>query len=198
MEGSHHIPRHIALIARPRRILAALGAVAALAAVTAPAASAAPTYWYPLTSLQSGKVMEVRAWSTLAGGRIDQWESNSNSWGRTGYGANQYWSIPFSGQTRAVVNKHSRLCLTTDGVAGSQLYQMPCNGSGFQMWTHRTKWIWDDIEPPFGQSVTYFQNLTTGLVIDVNHGSHENGAKIIGWPLGDGDNQRWTIGAATS
>ena len=82
-----------------------------------------------------------------------------------------------------VVSQNSGKCLTTDGVAGDQLYQFSCVGSPLQKWQ-------SDLGN-FTQSYGTITNPHTGLKADVNGGSRWAGAKLIGWYPNGGNGQQF-------
>jgi hypothetical protein len=140
-----------------------------------------------LPSASSWLSMDVSDASMSPGAPVIQWTSNG--------GDNQRWTWPtVSGTTDVIVNKHSGMCLTTDGIAGHQLFQQPCGGTWapYQDWTVHIYFVpspWLDGYWVLG----WFTNPGSGLVIDVNGDSHTRGAAIIGW-YGTGRlNQSWVL-----
>jgi hypothetical protein len=98
-------------------------------------------------------------------------------------GDNQLWQFrPLNGSTE-IVNKHSGKCLTTDGVAGHQLYQWYCAGTPGQLWVSTV--VAGAFEPGT------IRNSASGLMVDVSGGSVSQGAAIIGWYYTGGNNQRF-------
>jgi ricin-type beta-trefoil lectin protein len=73
-------------------------------------------------------------------------------------------------------------CLTTDGVAGHQLYQFTCVGSPLQKWRGTVTSVFN---PDAGQ----LTNAASGLVMDVNGASATAGAAITTWYANGGRNQ---------
>ena len=71
-------------------------------------------------------------------------------------------------------------CLTTDGVAGHQLFQWTCTGSPLQVWS-------GSFADTFRS--TPLKNHSSGLSMDVNGGSRWAGAAIIAWYPNNADNQ---------
>jgi Ricin-type beta-trefoil lectin domain-like len=146
-----------------------------------------PETYAPLASASSWLNMDVAGASTSAGAPVIQWTEN--------LGDNQRWTWPnVSGTTDVIKNKHSGMCLTTDGVAGHQLVQQPCGGTwaDYQAWTVHIYFVpspWLDGYWVLG----WFTNARSGLVIDVEGDSHTQGAHIIGW-YGTGRlNQSWVL-----
>jgi hypothetical protein len=76
------------------------------------------------------------------------------------------------------------MCLTTDGVAGDQLYQKLCDGNlaPYQQW--------NVIEPSYGWVELY--NPWFDLAVDVYCNSNEPGAPIDAWhPNGQSNHYFW-------
>jgi hypothetical protein len=68
----------------------------------------------------------VSGGSTSAGAPIIQWWADS--------GAEQEWLLPRKYRNGEIYNQNSGMCITTDGVAGDQLYQDYCSNSENQRW----------------------------------------------------------------
>jgi hypothetical protein len=100
-------------------------------------------------------------------------------------GANQDWLfVPEanSNTTYEIVNVNSNMCLTTDGVAGDQVYQDYCTNSTNQQWgTALTQ----------GNPTDYWhiQSVYSGLYLDVSGDSPWPGASIDTWYDNGGDNR---------
>jgi hypothetical protein len=163
-----------------------LAVVATFAALTVggTASYANSTNFSGMQNASSWLHLDVSGGSTSAGGRIIQWYANAAD--------NQQFKYPSdNGQTSLILNKKSQMCITTDGVAGHQLFQMPCGGSWakYQLWTVHTYTPWFDFTNTYG----WFTNTASGLVIDVEGASHAAGARIIGWHGNGGLNQSWIL-----
>src|SRR5690348_14391875 len=146
-----------------------LAALSALAVAVVPSVASAQslqnisigTYNSPYRSLE----LDVSGGATYNGACVIQWYA-------TGAG-NQRWNLVDQGDgTETVVNQNSGKCLTTDGVAGHQLYQFTCVGSPLQKWRGNL---------PTQPDSTMLVNTGTGLAMDVNGGSGAAGAAIIAW-----------------
>jgi len=179
-----------AICARIRVRLLAVPLVAALALAAAgavsPAAHADTTY-SKLMAQHSGMVIDVQGGSTERGAPVIQWYDNG--------GANQHWTLPITRAanlgdvaTDTVLNQNSGMCLTTDGVAGDQLYQYPCltTASGEPFPTQ--EW---EVKRVNANGVTWgsdvLRNPSSGLVVDVSQSSYRPGAPIIAWPENHAD-----------
>ena len=81
-------------------------------------------------------------------------------------------------------NENSGLCLVTDGTAGDQVYQWPCNPAtpGELFWHYGL--IGSD---------NYFQNRMTGLYLDVSGYSYGAGANIDLWYSNNQPNQDFWV-----
>jgi Ricin-type beta-trefoil lectin domain-like len=128
-------------------------------------------------------VLDVSGASTSPGAPvIDWWDKNYllND-------ANQQWTIKPVQYGYYIVNQNSGQCLTSDGVAGDQTYKWPCVGSLYQMWYGNT---YPALEDGYAGSVAdTWQNVASGLYLDVYGGDHLPGGTIDTWYWNGGDNQ---------
>ena len=105
-------------------------------------------------------------------------------------GAEQEWTFKptvDAADTYQIINDNSNQCLTTDGVAGDQVYQDPCNGSRSQQW--KTGLI-DALSP---WTFVPIQSVSSGLYLDVRGDSFWQGTVIDTWYGNGGNNQGWAI-----
>jgi hypothetical protein len=167
-------------LSRPRALAAA--SLAALAVAAAPAVAGAQSLQsVAITTHASADtlVLDVSGGSTANGARVIQWYGS--------FAANQRWNFVDQGDgTQTIVNQKSGKCLTTDGVAGHQLYQFTCVGSPLQKWSgtlDRTQ-AYEHSKP--------LTNPYSGLRVDVSGASQWAGAGIIAWYPNDGANQQFT------
>src|SRR5690242_15218884 len=143
---------------RRPRVLAAT-ALAGLAVAAVPAVADAQSLQNvsvgTYNSLFRTMVLDVSGGATYNGAPVIQWYA-------TGAG-NQRWNLVDQGDgTETVVNQNSGKCLTTDGVAGHQLYQFTCiTGAPTQKWQGTLGRSWLD-------SPGQLRNPASGLVMDVN------------------------------
>jgi hypothetical protein len=167
---------------RPRRAarisaaLAALAVPAALGAALAGPASASTAFTTHLTPNNTFfLLLDVSGGSTYPGAPVIDWYSNG--------GANQNWLFKSvnGGNTYNIINVNSNMCLTSDGVAGDQVYQEPCDGSLLQQWQ-------TSLTPGNGVDYT-IKNVSSGLYLDVSGNSPWAGTAIDTWPYNGGANQ---------
>ena len=130
----------------------------------------------------TGLALEVKYGSTAPGGLIDMWTDNY-----TTSQPNQRWLLEPSsvGVYDWIVNVNSGLCLTTDGVAGDQLYQEPC-GSTSDPYVQAWGFDWN----AYGDfSLVSTQNND---LLDVYQANPNVGAAVDIWPYnGGGWNQEF-------
>jgi len=167
---------HIKLPARLSAVIAALAAPALLGAMLAGPASASTSFAIHISPNNTfGLLLDVSGGSTQPGAPvIDYWANG---------GANQAWTFyPVGGNNiYEILNNNSGMCLTSDGIAGDQVNQMPCEGSQLQLWrTYLT---------PSSTSAYPIQNVYSGLYLDVSGNSPWPGAAIDTWPYNGGANQ---------
>jgi hypothetical protein len=160
---------------------AALGVAAGVVGVglaAQPSAAHAENY-FKLSAHHDALVLDVQGGSTKARAPIVQWYDNG--------GSNQHWTLPLgldeSFDARGNIrNQRSGMCLTTDGVAGHQLFQYPCQTradgrpvAGQNWWVKRVNV--DGIRP----ASTWIQSPDFDLVVDVSGYSYTPGAAIDAW-----------------
>jgi Ricin-type beta-trefoil lectin domain-like len=163
---------------RRARLLATAGLAAAAVAAVPAAASAQSLQNVAISTDISGSylVLDVAGGSTDNGAGVIQWYGS--------FAGNQRWNLVDQGDgTETIVNQNSGKCLTTDGVAGHQLYQFTCVGSPLQKWQSNMY----TLDKP--NNVSTIRNPSTGLNVDVNGASQWAGAAIIGWYRSNADNQ---------
>ena len=172
-DGSGRRPRRAARISAVLGVLAVPALLGATLAGPASASTAFTTHITPNNTF--GLLLDVSGGSTYPGAPVIDWYANG--------GQNQNWLfLPVNGgNTYEIINVNSNMCLTTDGVAGDQVYQEPCTGSVIQQWQ-------TNLTP--GITATYsIKNVWSGLYLDVNGGSPWAGASIDTWYWNGGANQ---------
>ncbi len=132
-----------------------------------------------LTSVNSGKELDVLGASTANGAHVIQWPSNG--------GRNQQWRlVTVSPGAYAVVSVNSGKVLDVEGASladGARLIQWPWHGGANQQWR---------LEPT-GDGAVRVVSVHSGKVVDVAGVSTADGAGVIQWPWNGGANQRWRI-----
>lgn len=155
-------------------------ALAGLAIAALPAAANAQTLQnvsISTTASYNALVLDVVGGSTANGAKVVQWYGHGTG--------NQRWNLVDQGNgTSAIVNQNSGKCLTTDGVAGHQLYQFSCVGSPYQQWR-------GNLQSVFGAEHG-LANVASGLSMDVSGASGTAGAPIITWYSNDNSNQHFS------
>jgi hypothetical protein len=113
--------------------------------------------------------VEVRGASTASTAPIDQWSYTG--------GKNQVWTFMPTGGYYEIINQNSGKCIMTDGTPGHQLFQAPCTGSRYQVWSVNSKWANGDFANYYSDII----NPASGLWMDVYGGSASQGAAIDAW-----------------
>lgn len=170
---------------RGRRIRYAVGmlgvaaAATGLLAVSTGPASASTAFAGHLTPNNTfGLLLDVSGASTTPGAQVIDWWANG--------GANQAWTfLPVGSSVYEIVNQNSGQCLTTDGVAGDSVVQMPCSGSQIQQWA-------TSLTPSAFGAYT-IRNPYSGLYLDVNGDSPWPGAALDVWYYNGGQNQYFAL-----
>jgi hypothetical protein len=136
-----------------------------------------------LVAASSWLDVAVSGGSTAAGAPIIQWWADG--------GAEQQWRLPLAYRTGEIINENSGMCITTDGVAGDQLFQEPCAGSTFGSGPTSGYQQWQADYTEYGP--TTFVNPASGLVLDVSGYSLWGGGAIDAWyPNGQLNQTFWS------
>jgi hypothetical protein len=165
-------------VTRGRRIAGAVAASAAAVGVfaaSAGTASASSDFTIHVSPNSSfGLLLDVSGASQSPGAGVIQWYANG--------GANQAWTFAsLGGTTYEIVNVNSGQCLSTDGVAGDAVVQLPCSGALGQRWSTNLN--------PSTVSAWTIANPWSGLYLDVNGASPWAGASLDVWYYNGGSNQ---------
>ena len=136
--------------------------------------------YYRLVSVRSGQVVDVNAFSTADGTRIQQWTDQNT--------ANQQWKLRSTGDGYyELVNRNSGKVL---GIAGDSTSQ----GAVAEQQTDRSsasqQWRIGDVS---GSDAVTFTSRRSGQVLDVTGNSTAQGTQIIQWPGWGGANQQWKL-----
>jgi len=132
-----------------------------------------------VTSVNSGKDLDVFGASTANGARVIQWPWHG--------GRNQQWRmVSVSGGAYAVISVHSGKALDVEGASladGARVIQWPWHGGANQRWRVEAN----------GDGTVRLVSVHSGKVVDVAGISHADGAPVIQWPWNGGPNQRWRM-----
>ncbi|MGW8397156.1 RICIN domain-containing protein [Streptomyces lydicus] len=136
--------------------------------------------YYRLVSVRSGKALEVNAFSTADGTRIQQWTEQGT--------ANQEWKLrPTGDGYYELVNRNSGKVL---GIAGNSTAE----GAVAEQQTDRSspsqEW---KIKEVGGSGAVTFTSRRSGQVLDVSAGSTAQGAAVVQYPGRGGTNQQWKL-----
>lgn len=168
-------------ISRLKKLTVSVVAVAAAAvgvvALSPGAAHADALYTYRISPASNPFLfVEVAGASTASLARIDQWSYTG--------GSNQVWVFRAVSGGYQVMNAYSGKCLWTDGVAGDQLRQAPCDGDQWELWAAGS----------IDGFTNWFRNPASGLYMDVYGGSGAQGGSIDAWPWNGGNsNQKFFL-----
>ncbi len=162
-------------------LILAAGAAGLLAAGTG-VASASTAFTAHLTPDNTAFLqLDVSGASTAPGAPVIDWWTNG--------GANQTWTFtPVGNGNYEIVNQNSGQCLTTDEVAGDQLFQYYCQSAPNQLW--KTGLTNDPQDFFIGKSI---YNQASGLDVDVYGNSPWPGAAIDAWYPNGGYNQSFSV-----
>ena len=166
-------PRRAARLSAALAVLATPVLLGATLAGTASASSGFTTHITPNNTF--ALVLDVSGGSTYPGAPVIDWYSNG--------GQNQNWLFQPTGGTNTyqIINVNSNQCLTTDGVAGDQVYQDPCDGSTAQQWQTSLT--------PSLTTTWPIKSVYSGLYLDVNGDSPWARTSIDTWYWNGGANQ---------
>ncbi|MER5727518.1 RICIN domain-containing protein [Streptomyces sp. NPDC002138] len=136
--------------------------------------------YYRLVSVRSGKVLDVNAFSTADGTRIQQWTDQNT--------ANQQWKLKPTGDGYyELVNRNSGKVL---GIAGQSAAKAAAAEQQTDSASPSQEWRIDDVG---GSGAVTFTSRRTGQVLDVSGGSTADGAGVIQYPNGGSANQQWKL-----
>ncbi|MFD9573562.1 RICIN domain-containing protein [Streptomyces sp. NPDC059982] len=136
--------------------------------------------YYRLVSVRSGKVLDVNAFSTADGTRIQQWTDQNT--------ANQQWKLKPTGDGYyELVNRNSGKVL---GIAGDSTAQAASAEQQTDSSSASQQWRIDDVS---GSEAVTFTSRRTGQVLDVSGGSTADGAGVIQYPGLGSTNQQWKL-----
>ncbi|OKI64803.1 RICIN domain-containing protein [Streptomyces sp. MJM1172] len=136
--------------------------------------------YYRLVSVRSGKVLDVNAFSTADGTRIQQWTDQNT--------ANQQWKLKPTGDGYyELVNRNSGKVL---GIAGNSTAQAAAAEQQTDSSSTSQEWRIDEVS---GSDAVTFTSRQTGQVLDVSGGSTADGAGVIQYPGTGSANQQWKL-----
>ncbi|PBC78535.1 photosystem II stability/assembly factor-like uncharacterized protein [Streptomyces sp. TLI_235] len=136
--------------------------------------------YYRLVSVRSGQVVDVNAFSTADGTRIQQWTDQNT--------ANQQWKLKSTGDGYyELVNRNSGKVL---GIAGDSTSQAAAAEQQTDRSSASQQWRIDDVR---GSDAVTFTSRKSGQVLDVSGSSTDRGAQVIQWPGWGGANQQWKL-----
>ncbi|KIF00789.1 carbohydrate-binding protein [Streptomyces sp. RSD-27] len=136
--------------------------------------------YYRLVSVRSGKVLDVNAFSTADGTRVQQWTDQNT--------ANQQWRLrPTGDGYYELVNRNSGKVL---GIAGDSTGQAAAAEQQSDSSSPSQEWRIDEVS---GSDAVILTSRRSGQVLDVSGGSTADGAAAIQYPGHGGANQQWKL-----
>ncbi|WP_225803172.1 RICIN domain-containing protein [Streptomyces sp. NK15101] len=136
--------------------------------------------YYKLVSARSGKALDVNAFSTADGTRIQQWTDQNT--------ANQQWRLrPTGDGYYELVNRNSGKVL---GIAGDSTARAAVAEQQTDSSSASQEWRIDDVS---GSDAVTFTSRRSGQVLDVSGGSTADGAAVVQYPGHGGTNQQWKL-----
>ena len=168
----------VGAVGRVRRGLAAVGVAAAAAgllALGAGQANASTAFTVHVTPNNTfGLLLDVSGGSTSPGAQVIDWWANG--------GGNQVWTFyPVGNDVYEIANQNSGQCLTTDGIAGHGVFQLPCAGAASQIWSTGLT--------PTSVGAWTISNPWSGLYLDVSGNNPWPGTSPDVWYYNGGANQ---------
>ncbi|MER6216828.1 RICIN domain-containing protein [Streptomyces sp. NPDC001272] len=135
---------------------------------------------YRLVSVRSGKVLDVNAFSTADGTRIQQWTDQNT--------ANQQWRLrPTGDGYYELVNRNSGKVL---GIAGDSTGQAAAAEQQTDRSSVSQQWRIDEVS---GSDAVVLTSRGSGQALDVSGGSTADGAAVIQYPGHGSTNQQWKL-----
>jgi hypothetical protein len=142
-----------------------------------------PVTYYEFKNVNSGLVMDLAGGSLSAGAKVIQYTNHN--------GVNQNWYIVPDGSTYEIVNRNSGMVLDVAGAstsAGAQIIQYANRHNANQEWR-----ILPSLSACQSGSPCQFQNVNSGMVVDVSGGSLSAGANVVQEPNTNATSQQWTL-----
>ncbi|MBV6699704.1 RICIN domain-containing protein [Kitasatospora aureofaciens] len=136
--------------------------------------------YYRLVSVRSGKVLDVDAFSTADGTRVQQWTDQATT--------NQQWRLRSTGDGYyELVNRNSGKVL---GISGDSTARTATAEQQTDRSAAAQQWRIDDVS---GSDAVTFTSRRSGQVLDVSEASTAQGAAVIQYPSWGGTNQQWKL-----
>ncbi|WOI62036.1 RICIN domain-containing protein [Streptomyces fradiae] len=136
--------------------------------------------YYRLVSVRSGKVLDVDAFSTADGTRIQQWTDQNT--------ANQQWRLrPTGDGHHELVNRNSGKVL---GIAGDTTRRAAAAEQQTDSASASQEWRIDRVS---GSDAVTLTSRGSGQVLDVSGASTADGAPVIQYPGRGSANQQWRL-----
>ncbi|MEU7874522.1 RICIN domain-containing protein [Dactylosporangium sp. NPDC049140] len=136
--------------------------------------------FYRLVAVHSGKVLDVNAFSTADGARIQQWTDQNT--------ANQQWKLRATPDGYyELVNRNSGKVV---GVAGDSTAEAAATEQQTDTSSSSQQWR---VEGVNGSDAVTFSSRRTGQVLDVYGESTANGAAVIQYHGKGSSNQQWKL-----
>ncbi|MGA5063465.1 RICIN domain-containing protein [Streptomyces exfoliatus] len=136
--------------------------------------------YYRLISVRSGKALDVNAFSTADGTRIQQWTDQNT--------ANQQWKLRPAGDGHyELVNRNSGKVL---GIAGGSSARAAAAEQQTDSSSTSQEWRIDGVS---GSDAVTLTSRRSGQVLDVSGGSTAEGAGVIQYPGRGSTNQQWKL-----
>ncbi|MFF4364547.1 RICIN domain-containing protein [Streptomyces sp. NPDC001594] len=137
--------------------------------------------YYRLVSVRSGKALDVNAFSTADGTRIQQWTDQNT--------ANQQWKLrPTGDGYYELVNRNSGQVL---GIAGDSTALAAAAEQQTDTSSASQEWRMDEVSG--SDAVVVLTSRRSGQVLDVSGGSTADGAAVIQYPGHGSTNQQWRL-----
>ncbi|MCB5178209.1 RICIN domain-containing protein [Streptomyces antimicrobicus] len=141
--------------------------------------------YYRLVSVRSGKALDVNAFSTADGTRIQQWTDQDT--------ANQQWKLrPTGDGYYELVNRNSGKVL---GIAGDSTAQAAAAEQQTDSPSTSQEWRMDEVS---GSDAVVLTSRRSGQVLDVSGGSTADGAAVVQYRGHGGTNQQWKLVRTTA
>ncbi|MGW6392525.1 RICIN domain-containing protein [Streptomyces sp. NPDC055103] len=136
--------------------------------------------YYRLLSVRSGKALDVKAFSTADGARVQQYTDQNT--------ANQQWKLrPAGDGYYELVNRNSGKVL---GIAGGSSDRAASAEQQTDSSSTSQEWRIDEVS---GSDAVTLTSRRSGQVLDVSGGSTAEGAGVIQYPGRGSTNQQWKL-----
>ena len=150
---------------------------------------------YQIVNKNSGKLMEVYNNDSSDGAKVDQWESSGcqcQNWQFVTASYNSNGTTDDTRYTYYIVNEGTGgyLGVPQSSSEGTQVEAFLSSSSSSSSYGTNLEWTINETEYPGYATIT---NVSSGLVLGIDQGSSEDGAKVVQWQDNGTSDHEWNF-----